>query len=118
MASYFMTILEKVTLSEQERKFMLMPPRLNYSKIDKLDDDEFIQLHLELMTEYKTQDGWWSKNKIPHCISCNLVIPGPEQMVRYHGRTLHPDCFREEWEHEKKEYPRFRKYWDRIARLI
>lgn len=114
-----MLMIDKVMFSEEERKNRLfLPSRLNHAKIMGLNDKEFAQLHLELMMEYREKDGWWIRAGIPNCSNCKEAVPCPEQLVRYHGRTLHHLCFREEWKKERQRYAGSeQKYWDRISRL-
>ena len=90
----------------------------------ELNDEEFAQLNLELMTAYKTQDGWWNQGKpTPNCQHCHQVIQGPEQLARYHGMTLHRSpCFKNFWKEEREEPkykhdPFMKNYWDRVASL-
>ncbi|MEK6828950.1 MAG: hypothetical protein AABY15_02405 [Nanoarchaeota archaeon] len=113
-----MSIIEKVTFSREERTMMPMPQRLNHLKIMQLNDEEFAQFYLELMTEYKTNDGWWTNGKISHCINCHRFIEGPEQLRRYYGMTLDADCFRKEWKKQRRESTGLnQQYWDRVAQL-
>ena len=120
-----MSIVEKVTISIEERKqrAALFPSRIDYQKVMELNDGEFAQLHLELMTEYKTQDGWWGEGEqIPTCRKCNGVVEGPEHLVRYHGMNMHHSCFKSFWKEEIEtiqcETDKFMlNYWGRVASL-
>jgi len=44
---------------------------LDTKRIVALSDEDFATLHLELMTEYRNKDGWWSDGNVPHCSECN-----------------------------------------------
>lgn len=102
--------------------FFAMPGtrNLDYARIAELSDEDFAKLYLELMTEYKDKNGWWSPDKIPHCGVCHRVITGPAELRRYHGRTLDPTCFKEVYAEERKDFDGspMQKYWDRVANLI
>tara|TARA_Y100000310_G_scaffold261214_1_gene270473 strand:+ start:379 stop:729 length:351 start_codon:yes stop_codon:yes gene_type:complete len=92
--------------------------QLNFKKIASLPQDEFAKLHLELMEEYRDENGWWSEDKIPHCGACNEVIQEPKDLRRYHGRSLHPTCFNEVYGEERDSTSEFwKKYWDKVAKL-
>ncbi len=112
-----MTLLEKVVIPNGTLTGV-RTRALNYERIMQFDDKEFKQFYLELMTEYKTNDGWWSEGKMPHCVNCHRFIEGPEQLRRHYGRTLDADCFRKEWEKERGEHRGLdQQYWDRVAKL-
>jgi len=91
---------------------------LDYEKVVELSAEDFAKLHLELMNEYKDKDGWWSDGKIPNCSECHSEIPGPEDLVRYYGRSLHHNCFRRVYEREGDETGIMKRYWDRVAELV
>lgn len=111
-------ILEKVTYTVDVMGFKSRV--LDYNKALKLSDNNFERFYLELMIEYKNNDGWWSRGRIPHCVNCHQVIPGPEQLRRYHKRSFHDDCFEKEWKTERekgKESILIRKFFDRVVKL-
>ena len=117
-----MTILEKVILTHGDFSTGLRTRNINHEKVIALSDNDFQQFYLELMTEYKTKDGWWNPDNsesIPQCSNCRKIISGPEQLRRYHGNSLHPNCFREEWAKEGGSYNNhaLKRYFDRIAQL-
>jgi hypothetical protein len=90
---------------------------LDYEKILKLTDSKFAELYLELMTEYKEKNGWWGKGGVPRCSECNQVIPGPEYLRRYYGRSLHPDCFKKVYIRDGHDTGLIKQYWNRIFKL-
>ncbi len=56
------------------------------------------------------------------CTRCDSPVDSVRDMVRYHGATLHHECFKADWKKERAMYsrgkPRETAYWDRIARLF
>jgi len=117
-----MSILEKVILSPGDFSTGLRTRKINHEKVLALSDNDFEQFYLELMTEYKTKEGWWNldnSESIPQCDNCHKIIPNPESLRRYHGNSLHPNCFREEWAKERGTYNNsiLKRYFDRIAAL-
>ena len=116
------SILEQVTLSKGDSLTGLGTRKINHEKVLALSDKDFEQYYLELMTEYKNKNGWWNSGDpelIPKCIKCHEIISGPEQLRRYNGRSLHPNCFRKEWDNEKRSYNNhiLKRYFDRVANL-
>ena len=91
---------------------------LDYEKIAKASDEDFSQLYLELMREYRDKDGWWSDGKIPKCNECHEVISSPEQLRRYYGSSMHPSCFNQFYIREGDDKGIMRKYWERVADLV
>jgi len=94
---------------------------LDRERINALSDEDFAALYLELMTEYRDKNGWWSKGKPVRCSECHQAITGPEGLRRYYGRTLDPECFKKAYEAEREDFadsPVMRRYWDRVAKLI
>jgi hypothetical protein len=96
---------------------------LNFQKVNQLSDKEFSKLYLELMVEYRDKNDWWSSDeKTPYCSvsDCHSIITGPEDLVRYYGRSLHRKCFvklyKKERESERNET--LRKYFDLVVRMI
>jgi hypothetical protein len=93
---------------------------LDYKRIIALPDRDFSQLYLELMSEYRDKDGWWGAAGIPKCSSCHEEIPGPDQLRRYHGRSMYPSCFRHYYAREgdgEDMVGIMRQYWLRVADL-
>jgi len=113
-------MIENFVLKSSQVMFSMPGIRhLDYKKILALPDSEFAALYFEFMNEYKEKDGWWGNAGIPSCSECQKNISGPEQLRRYHGRTLHPDCFKEVYSKDKfpSKDPLERRYFDRIANL-
>lgn len=104
----------------KERVMLPMSGRqLDRERIVNLPDDEFSELYLELMTEYKDKDGWWTGDKIPKCGPCHEIIDVPANLRRHYARTLDHGCFQEVY---AKERPQERneirgKYFDKVANL-
>jgi hypothetical protein len=92
---------------------------LDYAKILKLSDSDFAALYLELMNEYRDKNGWWGKAGIPKCSECNKVIPGPENLRRYVGRSLDSYCFGDVFNKNRhfSDSELEKKYFDRVAKL-
>jgi len=117
-SNIFMSLFARVTIPIPDRGHMLMPQRFDYRNIMELTNEEFSQFYLELMTEYKDNVGWWSEGRIPHCSNCHEIIPGPAQLRRYHGQTLHAKCFKTLWEKERGSTKGLSKqFFDRVAGL-
>ena len=91
---------------------------LDYGKVVELKDEDFAQLYLELMNEYKTKNKWWGKAGIPRCRECEEEIPSPRELRRYEGKSMHPACFKQFYEREGKDRGLMRKYWQRVSRLV
>jgi hypothetical protein len=91
---------------------------LDFEKIVTASDEDFAQLYLELMTEYRDKNGWWSDGNIPKCYECHEVIPSPEQLRRYHGLSMHPSCFKQYYAKEGDDKGVMMKYWQRVADLV
>jgi len=90
----------------------------DYEKIATLNDKDFKEFYLALMREYRDIDGWWGENKKPYCNKCLKLIPGPEMLRRFTGRTLDPQCFRDIYASERNDWsPIMQRYWDRVAML-
>ncbi len=88
----------------------------DYKKILALSDEDFAQLHLELMRGY----NWWNMNVKPDCWECSKSIERPEDLRRYYGQNLHPPCFRQVNKNDamRKQRPRReQQYWERLATL-
>lgn len=112
-----MTILEEVIV--QNTTLTGVSTRtIDWDVVLNFPDKKFEQYYLELMTEYRDKNGYWTKRKIP-CDNCHQIISGPEQLRRYYGRSLHPICFKEEWKKERleKKEPTLVAYFDRVAQL-
>lgn len=93
---------------------------LDFEKIIALSNQDFSRFYLELMSTYRV-NGWWTEGKIPQCCECSSVISGPEQLRRYHGLSLHPDCFKKLYEKEAQEDGNegvMHQYWLRVAGLV
>ena len=88
---------------------------LDYDGLRKLSDEEFEEFYRENMNRYDC----WEQGIKPQRFRCHESIESPEQMRRYIGQTLHPDCFRQTWEEErKKEINKNRmEYFDRVASI-
>ena len=95
--------------------------RLNRDELLALPDDEFMLLYRIRMQAYKDCDGYWSSpEKIPKCNRCHEVIDGPKDLRKMVGMCLHPDCFAEQLEEDKKEQrgdPQNFPYFERVAKL-
>ena len=95
---------------------------LDYEKILALSDEDFARLYLELMTEYRDKDGWWSNGKIPTCSQCHTEIPGPKELRCYYGNSMDASCFREFYEREgskdQHESKLTKQYLERVAKLV
>lgn len=94
---------------------------LDYEKIIAIPDEDFAGLYLELMSEYKDKDGWWSNEKIPKCSQCHAEISGPQDLRRYYGNSMHASCFKEFYEREgskdQHQEKTMKRYWARVANL-
>ena len=55
-----MSIIEKVSYTEEEKKFLMGPAagRIDYNKDLFLSNEEFRQFYDELMAEYRDKDKW------------------------------------------------------------
>ncbi len=92
---------------------------INYPKIVAAPDDVFAEFYLALMTEYKEKDNWWSEGNVPNCSECHTVIPGPEELRRYAGASLHPHCFGIWYARNKSSDDTgvMGQYWARVSAL-
>jgi hypothetical protein len=92
----------------------------DYDKLLALSDADFADFYLQTMDRYRTLDGWWNPNKVPKCFECHAVIPGPDQLRRYAGASLHAgDCFKAWYlkNRDEGESPIIRKYWERVMAI-
>ena len=97
-----MGLIEKFWI-EGDGPFGMFGDDFDYKRIIALPDEVFAKLYLEMMTEYRDENGWWSGDRIPHCRECRRKISGPEQMRRYEGSSFHPNCFRKFHERESRK---------------
>lgn len=83
--------------------------------MNSLPDDEFAQAYLLSMQSY----DFWSNNQKPSCFSCHDPILRPEDLRRYHGTSMHPDCFRAVYsqERDKLKDVTSKEYFNRVYRL-
>ncbi len=90
---------------------------LDQRRINQLPDEEFAQLYLGLMEEYKN-DGFWADGRLPKCSECGMEIAGPTELRRFYGRSLHPECFCKVYSRERKDNKGIeRKYLERVTKL-
>ncbi len=93
----------------------------DFEKIIELSDIEFAEFYLNQMEKYRDNDGWWGEKGMPHCSECQQEIPGPTQLRRYYGNSMHASCFKQFYEREGNKEEKsevMNKYWQRIASLI
>jgi hypothetical protein len=90
---------------------------LDLGKVMSLPNSEFYAFYTALMKSYKTIYGWWDDGRIPFCTECQNVILGPQELRRYHGRSLHPNCFAKYLKSEGNYSGEERKFFERVARL-
>jgi hypothetical protein len=108
-------------MTVKDPSFIPCAETLDYEKILELSDEEFEQLHSEIMHAYMDADGWWNNGKIPLCGGCHDPIKVPEGMVRYYGNSLHKNCF---LDYHRKDFekhgntPEMKKYWDRVIDML
>ncbi len=101
-----------------ERGSSLPIHHFKFGKALTLSDEDFAQLYLAIMTEYKVHNGWWSEKRVPHCNECREEISGPAELRRLYGKSLHPDCFRKVYQEETKHsHKEEKQYWERVAAL-
>ena len=110
-------MIEDFVLKEHILFSFLGVRHLDYEKIMVLSENQFAHLYLELMTEYKDKDGWWGVKGTPGCSECNKEISGPENLRRYYGLSLHPECFKKVYENGWIAKGMEKKYFDRVAKL-
>ena len=95
---------------------------LDYKKFMALSDENFEEIYLKLMEEYRDEHRWWQEGGIiPQCIECNKEISSPEELRRYHGNSLHPDCFGKYLEKDGKyenESDSMKQFLGRVSKLI
>jgi hypothetical protein len=118
-------VIRMITLHDDDRALLLSEPVhsfglpgiiWDYTKVLALPDDQFAAFYLRRMEEYRL-DGWWTGNKTPKCFECRQPIEGPKELRRYHGVSLHPDCFDTWYEREGRTEDGMKTYWDRVANL-
>jgi len=111
-------MIEQYLLPPNKNSFTSYGNTLDLSGLVALSDPDFALAYLELMSQYRDKDGWWTKDKIPHCGSCHAIIPGPEALRRYHGQTLDSACFKKVYEADNTHRTDVEKlYWNRVAQL-
>jgi len=66
-----------------------------YSAAQMLSDNDFSKYYLEQMLEYNLYEFRRnSQSSFRNCSNCKSVITRPEDLRRYYGMSLHPECFR------------------------
>lgn len=86
----------------------------NPAALETLTAEQFKNWYTEQMKQYDC----WKEGKPPLCGECFEQIGSPEQMRRYNGRTLHPDCFKEVYGKQREgESEHSRRYLDLVARI-
>ncbi len=83
-------------------------------ELEALTPEQFRNWHRSQMVRYR----FFSKGQIP-CDECHSPIKDPEDMIRYHGRTLDYSCFSEQYKAERSRlYEWSRRYFDLVGRLM
>lgn len=91
---------------------------LDYEKIVKLSEEDFVALYLEMMEGYRNHNGWWGEAGTPSCSECREEINGPKNLRRYKGLSMHPDCFKRFYEEEENDGRLMKEYFGRVAELV
>ncbi len=83
-------------------------------RLEQLSLEDFAEYYFGEMRGY----DYWKKGVKPKCFHCMEFIEKPEELRRYYGNNLHPECFSLVFIAEYEDMSKFdRRYFGLIERL-
>lgn len=93
-------------------------PTLDVSRLMELSDKEFRKWRLEDMGTFIVSHYNFSGH-YPFCSECGVELRKPENLIRYFGASLNPDCFKEVYSKARDQLSENeQKYFDRVEGLF